>query len=194
MNELSHLPSHSFPKALDQIFTAQKIFKFALIYLAISQMICLCALVWMGIKDPVVYTFDVTGKEMVPTKDLKLENQITMALKIYVDSRYSWDEKTIEVKLKDAKNFVEKKNEKLFDSSMNDLLKFAKEKSVSQKIYIEVVHLDWSSRVALITGDRVTSIQGLKAASNLRLTLEFTEGPRTRLNPWGIYITKEREQ
>jgi hypothetical protein len=47
---------------------------------------------------------------------------------------------------------------------------------------------------ALITGDRVTSIQGLKAAGNLKLQLTFESGQRTKENPWGIYITKEKEE
>ena len=145
-------------------------------------------------KGPSVFVFDEPGSVMNISKNIKVENQIKMALKTYVESRYNWDASSIDVKLKDAKNFIELKNEKLFDKSMLDLLKFAKEKSVSQKTYVEAVNLDLKSHVAFITGDLITSIQGLKAVSNLRLTLEFTEGPRTYLNPWGIYISKEKEQ
>jgi hypothetical protein len=40
----------------------------------------------------------------------------------------------------------------------------------------------------------VTSIQGLKAAGNLKLELTFESGSRTEGNPWGLYISKEREE
>jgi len=194
MNELSQLTEINFPKTLDQVFTKQKLLSGFVIFLASMLFLSLVGLIWMGVKGPLVFSFDESGRAIDPMKNMQVENQIKMALKTYVDSRYNWDSQSIDVKIRDAKNFIQTKNEKVFDKSMNDLQKFAKEKSVSQKIYLESVHLDLKSHVALLVGDRVTSIQGLKAAGNLRLTLEFEEGRRTILNPWGIYISKEKEQ
>lgn len=45
----------------------------------------------------------------------------------------------------------------------------------------------------MIVGDRITSIQSLKAAGDLKLELGFESGPRTFVNPWWVFISKEKE-
>ena len=77
---------------------------------------------------------------------------------------------------------------------MADIIKFSTSKAVAQRIYPDRVAVDLAKRTASISGDRVTAIQGLKAAGDLRLELTFDSGPRTAQNPWGLYILKEREE
>jgi hypothetical protein len=55
------------------------------------------------------------------------------------------------------------------------------------------VSVDLESHKVRITGDRLTSVQGLKAAGDLTLELEYQGGDRSKENPWGIFITKEKE-
>lgn len=45
----------------------------------------------------------------------------------------------------------------------------------------------------MIVGDRIMSIQTLKAAGDLKLELVFESSQRSNENPWGIYFTRERE-
>ena len=72
--------------------------------------------------------------------------------------------------------------------------KFSLEKQVSQRIYVSSIKVNLENSSAIITGDRITAIQGMKAAGDLKLQLNFENGARTIDNPWGIYITKEREE
>ncbi len=76
---------------------------------------------------------------------------------------------------------------------MASVVKFALDRDVLQRVYPTDMKVDLKSQTVFITGDRVTAVQGLKAAGNLNLALEFESGPRTLNNPWGIYITKEKE-
>lgn len=97
-------------------------------------------------------------------------------------------------RLLESEAFVLPGNRRAFQSAAANVIRFSTEKLVSQRVYAEKIDVSLEKKTALISGDRVTLIQGLKAAGNLRLELSFESGPRTRENPWGIYITKEREE
>lgn len=56
------------------------------------------------------------------------------------------------------------------------------------------IQIDLKNSIAQIIGSRVTAIQNLKAAGELKLQLSFESGPRTKENPWGIYIRQEKEE
>lgn len=76
---------------------------------------------------------------------------------------------------------------------MQNVVRFSSERMVSQRVYPGEIQVDLKKGLATISGDRITSIQGLKAAGDLKLELSYESGPRTTLNPWGVYISKERE-
>lgn len=76
---------------------------------------------------------------------------------------------------------------------MQNVIRFSVDKIVAQRAYPVEIRVDLKKGVAVIEGDRITSIQGLKAAGDLRLELGFESGPRTGQNPWGVYVSKEKE-
>ncbi len=96
--------------------------------------------------------------------------------------------------LQAAAVFIPPSSQKAYQAATANVAKFAIEKGVLQRAYVNDVAVNLEKKTAKVTGDRVTAIQGLKAAGDLKLELSFESGPRTRENPWGIYITKEKEE
>jgi hypothetical protein len=112
----------------------------------------------------------------------------------YIDLRYKWTPKEIKTQLNTAKAFILPKNLKAFETASVNLTKFAIEKGVTQRIFPETISVSIPNKTVRVLGDRITSIQGLKAAADLKLEFTIESGERTKENPWGIYITKEREE
>lgn len=124
----------------------------------------------------------------------KPEVEIERAIREYIKFRYNWAPKTINSQLSKAGTFILPSTKRIYDGSMSDVVKFSIEKSVSQRAYPYEIKVDLKKGIVSVFGDRVTSIQGIKAAGDLRLDLTYESGPRTVLNPWGIYIKKEKEE
>lgn len=124
----------------------------------------------------------------------KAEDEIREAVKYYLGKRYHWNPGDVELKMKDTASYIAPTAIKAFRMAASNIVLFSTGKIVSQKIYPERIEIDLNKKVALITGDRLTTIQGMKAAGDLKLELTFESGPRTKENPWGLYISKEREE
>jgi len=56
------------------------------------------------------------------------------------------------------------------------------------------VTVDLKEKRISVLADRITEFDNLKAATELRLLLQFTVDDRTVINPWGVYVTKETEE
>ncbi|MGE3263190.1 MAG: hypothetical protein AB7K68_15525 [Bacteriovoracia bacterium] len=91
------------------------------------------------------------------------------------------------------KRILRKLARQLKGVSMQNVIRFSVDKIVAQRAYPVEIRVDLKKGIAVIEGDRITSIQGLKAAGDLRLELGFESGPRTEQNPWGVYVSKEKE-
>jgi hypothetical protein len=148
----------------------------------------------MVTKEPIVITLGPDGKSIEKISMPKAEDQIREGIKKYLEKRYQWEPENVVNKLKDSESFITPQSLKAFRGAVFNVAKFSTEKQVSQKVYPNKIDVSLAKNTALITGDRVTAIQGLKAAGNLKLELTFESGPRTEMNPWGIYISKEREE
>ncbi len=144
-------------------------------------------------KGPSVVALDAIGQvTKVETKVSDL--QIESAAKEYLNYRYSWDEKTVLDQLKNAEHFVLPSLASSFQKSMKETIKFVQEKKVKQRVYPKDVKVDLKEKKIKILADRITDFDGLKAATELRVTLQFDTDTRTVINPWGIYVTKETEE
>ena len=188
------LKSASLPKMMGQLMHSNQFLKvFSLSALALVFMVLGVTLA-MVTKEPLVITLGPDGKEIERTVLPKAEDQIREGIKHYLEKRYQWEPDNVIKKLKESEEFITPQALKAFQGAVSNVAKFSIEKIVSQKVYAEKIEVDLNKRTALITGDRVTSIQGLKAAGNLKLELTFESGLRTSENPWGIYISKEREE
>lgn len=145
-------------------------------------------------KPPVVLTLT---PEAIPQRVIeppKAETQVRTAVLRYIEKRYNWEPSTVIQRLKETQAFILPQNLKGFQSSLSEVSRFSIDKQVSQRAYPVEVQVDLAKKTVFVTGDRVSSIQGLKAAGDLKLALSFEGGPHTPENPWGLYITKEREE
>jgi hypothetical protein len=188
------LKNSQLPKMVGELLHSNQFLKvFALSALALVFMGLGVTLV-MAMKEPMVITLGPDGKSLERVNQPKAEDQIREGIKGYLEKRYQWEPENVIKKLKESEQFITPQALKAFQVAVANVAKFSTEKIVSQKVYPEKIEIDLKKQTALITGDRVTSIQGLKAAGNLKLELTFESGLRTQENPWGLYISKEREE
>lgn len=71
--------------------------------------------------------------------------------------------------------------------------RFSKEKSVSQRAYASNLAVDLKRGSVLVSGDRFTEIQGMRAAGALNLELSFEWPPNFRESVGCLY-SKESEK
>ena len=188
------LKNAQLPKMIGQLMHSNQFLKvFSISSLALVFMVLGVILV-IATKEPMVITLGPDGKAIERTVLPKAEDQIREGIKRYLEKRYQWEPENVIQKLKESEKFITPQALKAFQGASANVAKFSTEKLVSQRIYPNNIEVNFAKSTAFITGDRVTSIQGLKAAGNLKLELTFESGSRTEGNPWGIYISKEREE
>lgn len=188
------LKNPQLPKMIGELLHSNQFLKVFSIGSLILVFMVLGLTMEIATREPLVITLGPDGKALERVAVPKAEDQIREGIKNYLDKRYEWNPETVKKKLKDSEEFITPQSLKAFQGAVVNVAKFSTEKIVSQRIYPDKIEVDLIKKTALITGDRVTSIQGLKAAGNLKLELSFESGPRTDANPWGIYIAKEREE
>lgn len=168
-----------------------------LVILSLSSLLIAALSVILAIilssKKPTVIALNTQAEVLELSNNPNPEAEITQAIKKYLEYRYNWNSQNVKENIKKVEKFIGSKSMSAFQSNMNQVIQFSVERDVSQNVYANEVKIDLKNQTAYIKGDRVTAIQGLKAAGNLNLALEFESGARTKTNPWGIYITKETE-
>jgi hypothetical protein len=189
-----NLKMPSLPNMISELAHSNQFLKMFSISMVVLVFMVLGVILVMATKEPMIITLGPDGKAIERTILPKAEDQVREGIKRYLEKRYQWDPENVIKKLKDSEEFITPKALKAFQGAVANVAKFSTEKIVSQKVYPEKIEIDLTKNTALITGERVTSIQGLKAAGNLKLELSFESGPRTQNNPWGLYISKEREE
>lgn len=192
--DTKQLKNSQFPKMLSDLsHTNQflKIFSMVTLCLVLASFFVIFSLTN---QEPVILTLTPEGKIFEKTKMPKPEDLIREGINRYLEKRYTWVPSDVQKKLADSSFFVSPTSQKSFGEAMANIIHFSLEKQVAQKVYPSNIEINIKDGTALVTGDRVTAIQGLKAAGNLKLQLSFESGPRTKENPWGIYITKEKEE
>jgi len=188
------LKNAQLPKMVGQLMHSNQFLKVFSISSLILVFMVLGVILVMATKEPMVITLDPDGKAIERTVLPKAEDQIREGIKRYLEKRYQWEPDNVIQKLKESEKFITPQALKAFQRAIANVAKFSTEKLVSQRIYPNNIEVNLIKNTAFITGDRVTSIQGLKAAGNLKLELTFESGPRTVDNPWGLFISKEREE
>src|SRR5690606_34988674 len=191
-NKPTNLKMPSLPKIVGELVHSNQFLKIFSIAALVLLFMVLGIIMVIVTKEPMVITLGPDGKAIERTVLPKAEDQIREGIKRYLEKRYQWEPENVIKKLKESEEFITPKALKAFQGAVANVAKFSTEKIVSQKVYAEKIEINLKNQTALITGDRVTSIQGLKAAGNLKLELTFENGPRTSNNPWGLYISKER--
>lgn len=181
------------PEMLGALSHANQYLKMFSIGMVVLTALVTAALIVQVTRPPLVLTLtpgaDVLQREAPPTA----EDQVRSAVRAYIEKRYQWEPATVKDRLEGAKAFVLPASLKAYQGAVASIVAFSTEKLVSQRVYPDKIDVDLSKGTAVLGGDRVTVIQGLRAAGALHLELSFASGPRTQTNPWGIYITQEKE-
>ncbi|MGE3756445.1 MAG: hypothetical protein AB7H97_01750 [Pseudobdellovibrionaceae bacterium] len=193
MNESMQLKIRKLPKALGELSHSNQFLKISTFSLLVLCGLMLMILFYQTTKAPIVLSITPDGSvyKEAPKPEPKTETE--RAVREYLKYRYNWTPKTVVANVEQARAFILPSTLKVFDSSMQNVVRFSSERAVAQRVYPVDVEVDLKKGVAIISGDRITSIQGLKAAGDLKLELGFESGPRSERNPWGIYISKEKE-
>lgn len=192
MKDVKHIEIKKYPKMVEEFAKANfnlKVLSAALIMIVITVLAMLLYLVKSG---PKVIALAENGQiAKIETKITDL--QIDSAIREYLSYRYNWSEQTITSQLQKAQFFVIPSMSSAFQKAMLEVQKFVKEKKVTQRVYPKNIQIDLKGKKATILADRITEFDNLKAATELKLVLDFSVDDRSVVNPWGIFITKETE-
>jgi hypothetical protein len=154
----------------------------------------LLAVCLLSMKKPSVITLSENGTQLQQTSLPSPTIEVEAAIKEYFRRRYNWDPKTVDQSLSAAESFVTPASLKAFREGLATVSRFSKEKAVTQRAYPREILVGLDGGTVKIRGDRISAIQGYYAAAELKLELTFENGRRTKENPWGVYIVKEREE
>ncbi|MSP19837.1 MAG: hypothetical protein EXR74_09745 [Bdellovibrionales bacterium] len=194
MNQSVQLKIAKLPRMVGELVHSNQFLKVFSVSALVVTLLTVLVLLLTVQRPPVILTLAATGENLEHTDTPNAENQIRAAVGRYLELRYKWTPQDVKQKLASARAFVLAKNLKAFDTAVENIAKFSTDRAASQHIYPEKIDVSLEKSTVSITGDRVTSVQGLKAVGELRLELTFQSGARSKLNPWGLYITKEREE
>lgn len=155
--------------------------------------LCLFVLILIVNRPPMVLSFNQDGTPVGLASLPSPEAEVEKAIRAYIDLRYQWNPKTVKSQMEKAKSFIDRRSMKAYGAAIESVSNFSVGQKVVQRVYPNEIKIDLNKQVAMVTGDRVTIIQGLMAAGRMNLRLQFASGSRSESNPWGIYVTKEIE-
>ena len=187
------LKQMKFPKVLAELIHSNQFLKiFSALCLAIV-FLCLILVFVLVNRSPFILTFDTQGSVIESGSALNPEAEIRAAIRHYLNLRYQWTPEKVKEKLTQTQAMIHQTAMKAYLGSISNVIRFSMDKQVTQRVYGNKMDINLDRKIANISGDRVTTIQNLKVAGDLKLELTFEFGPRTKENPWGIYILKEVE-
>ena len=181
------------PKRMTKLIHSNRFLKIFSLLSLVLLIFSLTSIILLSTKKPRIMAFDLSG-EKLSEEFPKAEKMVERAIREYIKYRYEWGPKEVTEKLKKAKNFITKKHELTYLKSTSKVAKFSTSKKVHQRVFPTTVNVDLKKKIVHIRGERITSIMGIRAAGSLNLKLHFSNGPHTKENPWGVYITREVEK
>lgn len=194
MNTKIKLEAAKLPKALSELLHSNQFLKlFSIFSVGVSALSLILNIVIMS-RPPLVLTLSADAKSLEQRDMPKPEDEIKNAIKKYIELRYKWDPNNVKERLKMAEVFVAPQSLKAFQNAIANVANFSIDRQVNQRVYADKIEVNIEKKLVAILGDRVTAIQGLKAAGDLKLELSYDSGPRTKHNPWGVYVVKELEE
>lgn len=169
--------------------------KGVLLVLASLFVVQSCALWILAIRKPILIALGTSESRVLtlsqPSADI-LKTELDRVIRRYADVHYTWDSTTVEKAHAEAAHYVGADFIKGFQAANVEQVKIAKEKKLSQRVFITDLVVDANTSTAKLTMDRILMIEGLRAATNIVLEIKFEYGPRTVDNPEGVYITSEK--
>ncbi len=187
------IKSLKLPQLLGDLTHSNQFLKmFSISMVGITGMALLLIFV-LSTRAPSVLTLSPSAQPLNEVPLPNPEQEVQVAMKHYLELRYQWTPENVKRKLSDAQSMIQSGAMKAYLGAVTNVVKFSTEKQVSQRVYATNFVVDLDRKSVQILGDRITSVQNLKAAGDLKLELNFEFGSRTKENPWGIYVTKEKE-
>ncbi len=165
---------------------------FSIVALSVAAL-STCLAILLVIRPPQVITLNTDGVVLNQVHPVAPEIEVRAALQRYFDLRYKWQPNSVQMQLAQAEDFILPSYTKVYQKSVANVARFSIDKQVSQRAYANSIEVNLAGKTAVLRGDRITAIQGLRAAGDLKIELSFDSGPRTKENSWGVYVTKERE-
>ena len=154
------------------------------------------ALVVVSLRRPTLIAIGKSETKVLtftPPAETQLNDELKRVVKNYIETHYNWDSSTVDKAHEQAAHYVSEKLIKAFNTANAEQIKIAKEKRVSQRVYLSSeILVDTKALTARASTDRILTIEGLRAASPFILDITFEYGSRTQENPEGIYITGEK--
>lgn len=187
------IKSLKLPKLLGDLTHSNQFLKMFSISASVLTAICMVLVLLLTMHQPIVLTLNTNAKPVDQVSPPNIEQEVQAALKHYIELRYQWTPENVKQKLAEAQAMIQSSAMKAYLGAVTNIVRFSTEKQVSQRVYPGNPVVDLNRQIVSISGDRITAIQSLKAAGDLKLELGFDFGPRTKENPWGIYVTKEKE-
>jgi hypothetical protein len=182
------------PKALADLTHSNQFLKVFSIFSVGVSALSLAVNVITVTRLPLVLTIGRNAELLTKLPMPMPEYEIKAAVSHYVELRYKWEPNTVNARLRAAEAFISGPALPAYQKAAVNIARFSIEKQVMQRVFMNNLNVDLSKRTVDVSGDRITAIQTLKAAGDLKLELSFESGPRTVQNPWGVYVSKEREE
>lgn len=172
-----------------------QILKYLLLVFAFANSILAISLVRISLKTPPIFAVSSidTGilRNNPPPKEY-LESEAKRVITAYLQFRHTWDQTNIQESISKASKFVDESFRKSFAQANETQVKIAVEKKITQKFYVSKIELNLEKGFAVVSGDRLLTIDGFRAVNSLSFNLNIRLGERTILNPEGVYITSEQ--
>ena len=172
------------------------ILKGLLAFLTLMNIALIISLTILASKKPLLISQNKSKTQLIHIthsipKDF-IKNEIKQSITRFIQLRHNWNDKTIDSRLKKSAQFIATQFKAKFFRANLENIKTAKTKKITQKFYIsKEVKIDPIKKEALITGDRILIVEGLRATQPMTFKLNYQFGERGGKNPEGVYITKE---
>lgn len=186
------LEKTSYPKMVTDLATQNHFLKLLAYGLTGVTTLLLIVVIFLLKKSPDVIAIDPNGSVASVSHELHVSH-VEAAAKKYLEYRYSWNPQNINAQLNLAEDFIYFSLKGSFKKSLNETVKFVKDRGVVQKVYPVDIKVDLKNKTVTVVADRITEFDSLKAATVLKTTLNFDLDTATEKNPWGIFFTKETE-
>lgn len=161
------------------------------IALLVAQTIAVC---FLSLRPPVLIgvTHDKSQVLAVtPPGEELLASEVNRVVKAYIELHHSWNWETVDEHLENASKLVGVQFRDKFLQANAAQAKIAKDKKLSQTVYVSKIDLDPKQQSATVHAERVIVVEGLRAASPITVRVGYEMAARTSANPEGIYITSE---
>lgn len=171
--------------------------KYLLLVLSGLTTLLLVSVCVLALKStPVVLLTPETSVLLMPrAPDGKaLERELIRIIKEYLTKRHNWTFSNIETRAKEAQRLVAPEFRERFLVNVQEQIRLAKDKEVSQRLYPDDPTIDFKAKTAVVAAERILIINGIRASTAMTFEVGFNFGERTEANPEGIYITSEKLQ